>query len=158
MKNLIKIGLLSLSLLFFFSCGHKEVFETTVTPLNQQWNIFKPIDFNFDIKDTSKPYALYLVLKIDQSKMTEKSIPITYNLLYPNSENRADFKNLVLEKGKNNNNEFEFVLIKYKQFNNPGKYKLSVSQTSSKFNLEGIEAVTLRINETKVRKANEDEE
>lgn len=158
MKQIIHISLISLSIFLFFSCGQKMVVETTVNPQNQQWNTFKPIDFNFEIKDTSKPYKLSLAFKIDQQKMGEKSIPITYNFAYPNGENRADFKNLVLDSASKKGGLFEFALLKYKQFNHPGNYKLSVAQTTHKFNLEGIESVSLRVYETEVRKANQDEE
>lgn len=158
MKSLIKIGFVAFSLFMLFSCGDKKVFEATVTPQNQEWNIFKPIDFNFEIKDTSKPYKITLGIKIDRQKMLEKSIPLSYIFKYPGGENRTAFKNLLVDSATVENGVSEFVIVNYKQFNDPGKYLISFTQGTSKYNLEGIESVTLRINETKVRNINEDEE
>jgi hypothetical protein len=158
MNYLIKIGFVAFSLFLLISCGDKKIFEETIVPQNQQWNIYDSINFNFEISDTSKPYKMTLGIRIDKQKMLERCIPLSYIIKYPSGENRTGLKNLIMDSAKVVDGVSEFVIFNYKQFNNSGKYHFAFYQSTSRYNLEGIEGVTLRINETKVRKANEDEE
>ena len=157
MKNNILKYTAIISLLFLFSCGKKTVFESTITPPNSQWNIFKPADFSFEISDTSKPCKIFFLLKIDKTKMKESLIPISVEMKYPNSEKRTLMKNLIIDSAKAVNGVSQFPIQTYKEFNLSGKYIYSFSQVTSKYNLEGIESIGLRIETVPVRTNKEDE-
>lgn len=142
---------------FLFSCGEKAVFESTINPPNNEWNIFKPADFSVEISDTAKPCKIIFLLKINKAKMRENLIPISVEIKYPNSEKRTLIKNLIIDSAKVINGVSQFPIQTYKEFDLPGKYIYSFSQVTSKYNLEGIESIGLRIETVPVRVNKKDE-
>lgn len=157
MKNIILKYTAIILLFFLFSCKQKTVFETTINPPNNEWNIFKPVDFSFEISDTAKPCKIIFLLKIDKTKMKEHTIPISVEMKYPNSEKRTLTKNLIIDSAKVVSGVSQFPIQTYKEFDFPGKYIYSITQITSKYNLEGIESIGLRIETVPVRTNKEDE-
>jgi gliding motility-associated lipoprotein GldH len=133
-----------------YSCGNKTIFEATNIQPNGLWNHFKPAVFDFQINDTSKNYQVTLSLKLN-SKMQERIIPIVLNMSYPNGESRADNIFLFTDSATKVNGCSEFPLQTYKRFNNSGKYKYQITQITSKYDLEGVEQIGLRVKTTKPR-------
>lgn len=146
MNHLLKIS-------FFFlifittSCGEKTVVETTNKQPNNIWNTFKPAIFDIQISDTSLNYKVVLALKLN-GRMQEKHLPLDVEMTNPNGEIRSFSKYLNIDSAKMVKEFSEFVLQTNKHFNEPGKYHFIITQRTSKFNLEGIESIGLRMKKT----------
>ena len=89
--------------------------------------------------------------------MKEHTIPISVEMKYPNSEKRTLTKNLIIDSAKVVSGVSQFPIQTYKEFDFPGKYIYSITQITSKYNLEGIESIGLRIETVPVRTNKEDE-
>ncbi len=89
--------------------------------------------------------------------MKEHTIPISVEMKYPNSEKRTLTKNLITDSAKVVNGISQFPIQGYKEFDLTGKYIYSFTQITSKYNLEGIESIGLRIETVPVRTNKEDE-
>jgi gliding motility-associated lipoprotein GldH len=150
--KLIFVFVLSITL---FSCGKKTIFETSNPMPNKMWNHFKPQVFDFEIKDSSKIYQVTLSMKLN-SNMTERIIPICISMSYPNGESRADNLYLFTDSATKENGNSNFVIQSYKTFNNSGKYHYEITQNTSKYNLEGVEAIGFNVKIIPPRK-NEEE-
>lgn len=157
MKNdIFKLSTI-LCLLFLFSCGEKTIYETTNIQTNQEWNILKPVDFSFDIQDTSKTYKVVLLLKIDKAKMQEKSIPVSIEISYPNNEKRNLTKLLIIQNAEVKDGVSQFPIQDHKQFSISGKYTYSFTHVTSKYNLAGVESVGLKVMTTSAKKEEKEE-
>ena len=157
MNRIFKLNAVLLILVLMSSCGEKTVYETNIDQPNQAWNAFKPAVFDFDIQDTSKIYKVSLALKLN-SKMVEHLIPIDIQMIYPNSESRADLQYLFVDSAAHVGDYSEFTIQANKHFNNPGKYHYSIVQKTSKYDLAGVESIGIRVKITKPKKIEEETE
>lgn len=155
MKRTLKLFFSLAIIVALSSCGTKTVHETTRPMANQQWNHFKPEKFDFQIEDTSKFYKTTFGLKLNR-RMNERYIPITMVMNYPSGELRTEAFYLFTDSATIVDGFSEFVLQPYKQFNQPGKYHYEIIQNTSKFDLEGVEEVRLKVVTVPPRKS-EDE-
>jgi len=155
MNRILKLNVVFFLLVFLSSCGEKTVFETNIDQPNQAWNAFKPAVFDFNIQDTSKTYKVSLALKLNH-QMQEHLIPIDIQMIYPNSESRADMQYLFVDSAQKVGDYTVFTIQANKHFNNPGKYHYSILQKTSKYDLAGVESIGIRVKITKPRE-NEEE-
>lgn len=154
MNRILKLNVVFFLLVLLSSCSEKTVFETNIDQPNQAWNAFKPAVFDFNIQDTSKTYKVSLALKLNH-QMQEHLIPIDIQMIYPNSESRADMQYLFVDSAQKVGGYSEFTIQANKHFNNPGKYHYSILQKTSKYDLAGVESIGIRV---KIIKPRENEE
>lgn len=155
MNKILKLNAIILLMALFTSCGEKTVYEKNIDQPSQGWNIFKPAVFNVDIQDTSKTYKVSIALKLN-NQMQEHLIPIDFQMIYPNGENRSVSKYIFKDSAIMVDGFSEFTLQVNKHFNHPGTYHYSFTQRTQKFDLAGVESIGLRLRTVKPKKETEE--
>ncbi len=152
-----RLPLILLSLILLASCN-RTVLEEERTFANSNWKFFQPEEFNLNIKNIDDCYNIYATVVIDTAQFKMSRLPLFVNLYSPNGERRS-FTGYLLPKdelGKWNGDFKDGKLVctrcirEYFFFNVTGDHTIEVSQYTHRYDLNGIESFTLKIEKADV--------
>lgn len=148
-----------LSLLLFCSCGKKVILDQDRTFANATWMRFEPESFQVDAPNTEDCYNIYFTAHIDTALFHEKGLPLILEMVGPDGEKRSLFPSVVLRNhegtwmGEIDNQGILTVSQMVRQFyffNSKGTHTINLSQRTSKYQIEGIRDINLRVEKVKI--------
>ena len=137
------------------SCRTDVVYDNTTDVLDK-WPVDVPVDFPFEITDTSAQYDMILKVYHDQG-FKYQNLYVKLSTSFPNGEVVDDIVSLDLrnKKGRSNGQcpkttcNVPFVLQQNIYFKSPGHYNLGVNHHSRQDTIEGIKKLRLVIKKAK---------
>lgn len=152
MKNIHRLVIMLLALVFMNSCSNKSIFEKSVKFGNEGWNRFTKLKFDFEIKDAEIRYDLFIEAKIND-KYSEQFLPLYMQADYLNGEIRTekysvkikDNYNRFFKEPKEGVRFYSQCIQKGKQFPKSGKYMYEFEHGTSQLYLVGIEEISFKI-------------
>jgi gliding motility-associated lipoprotein GldH len=139
------LGLYSLS-----SCNSKVVFEEQKNINNSVWNYADSLQYEFEVKDTSQRYNMYL--RFDHSEtFAYQNIYLQLQTTFPSGKQLSKILSLdlfdatgkVLGKGSGDACKVQIMLQENTWFNQTGLYKITINQNMRTDQLSGISQVGL---------------
>lgn len=141
-------------------CQSYEFDQTT--PIEQSiWSYSKPINFEFDIKDTTYLYDIVLDITHTTSYAYQNVYCMTH-VEFPNNQPAKLSKQLSLELADNVGTWYgkcsgeqctiELAFMTQTGFDQLGKHKLTFEQYTREADLQGIESIRLRVIKTDIKK------
>ena len=136
------------------ACGPKIIFDKEVKFEKQQWSKSQKINFEFEVTDTIKKYDLILNVKTLENYRFQ-NLYISIDTRFPEGKVSKDVVSLELNGGGGNWNgkcsgglcEIPILLQQGISFKYSGNYSIDISQYSRLDTIEGLQALTLRIEE-----------
>jgi len=142
-------------LILLISCDSKRVFEDNVEFRDRNWKIAEPVQFEFQIADSSKKYNLFMNLR-NSLDYPYARIFVNYDLLKQDSTELN--KKMVAEylfdqktgkpfgkSGIGDIYDHQFPILKNYSFKQVGVYKIRLNQFMRMDTIPGILAVGLRV-------------
>lgn len=122
------------------------------------WNRFKPKIFTVDISNANELYNISLCVTVDTSLFHDNSLPMLVNVVSPAGERRMFPCSILLrDKSGEWNGEWQNGLLVVDKcirdsfsFNRDGEHSVSVGQGTHYYDIKGIRAIRLHIEETKI--------
>ncbi|MFA8300261.1 MAG: hypothetical protein ACEPOV_08880 [Hyphomicrobiales bacterium] len=158
MNKLLSISLLFITLLSLSSCtsNDKPLEYKYITMENDTWNRFFSPTFEFEINNADIKYDFYLVAKVNR-ELPVNTIPFVLATSFDNGDERAVKLNFqIMDKDHQFYGEFKdgYYICKVPLRKNyfahkKGTIKLEVTNTTSKFNLEGVHSVGIEMYKSK---------
>ena len=153
-KSMRFIYLIIPVLFFLASCGDNEnyIYQESKTINESGWTYADSLDFNFDIQDTSKLYAL--ILDVDHTTdypfqniyfNISTSFPSGKRLQQPLSSDLAEKSGKWHGKCSGKNCTASINLQERAKFNEMGKHRINIAQFSRDSVLMGVEEVSLKV-------------
>ncbi|MBR1792851.1 MAG: hypothetical protein IJ764_04350 [Bacteroidales bacterium] len=139
---------------FFVSCQNAELLDETRSFSNHKWMRFEPEEFTAHVNSTDDCFNIYLTATIDTALFRGDALPMTINLYSPSGERRMfrydlHFKNKKDGKwlGEWHGDQLSVTrcVRQFFFFNSVGEFKLELAQCTSRYELEGVSQVGLRI-------------
>lgn len=146
---------ISIGFLFIiFGCDSNSVFNGKKDFSEKYWSFNDPAEFEFEIKETAKPYNFFLNVR-NTSRYQFQNIYLQYYLedstgmlLAKELKNIQLFNSITgvpLGEGIGDIFDIEKIVLEGYSFQNPGKYKLRFDQFMRQDTLPEILSVGLRI-------------
>ena len=146
-------GIPILALLLMTGCGPKVVFEKTVK-LNGVWTYANSQSFEFEVKDTTPAYDLFL----DVSHISDFPYQNIYTQVKTVFPDRKEVEHVISLNLADENNQWvgdcssssclaHLVLSENIYFNTPGRYKIILQQFGRKDSLQGVESLHFTLSE-----------
>lgn len=147
--------ILACSLLLLAGCDSNRVFEDYKEFNNRTWNINDRVDFDFEIKDTSKKYNLYFNVRnsleypyarifvnysLKDSARNELTSALASNYLFDQKTGQPFGRSGLGDVFDN-----QFLLLRGHTFAAPGVYQVSLEQFNRQDTLRGVLAVGIRV-------------
>lgn len=133
------------------SCGPKVLYDQTIQ-VPQPWMYKDTLNFDYEIKDISKPYDLILSVEYREDFSYENVylqvttiFPDTVRTTYPVSLQLADEKGYWQGDCSGNKCKLNISMSSAAYYKKEGKYSLLFEQYSRQDSLKGIEALTISI-------------
>ena len=138
----------------FMSCGELYLVEETTKFEDQVWNNQNMVSYDFDNKDTTKRYSLYLDVAYNEDYYYQ-NIYVKIHTKYPSGKEIADQVGIDLaeKSGKSNGTcsrgicTVPIVLIENVKLQELGKHTFTFEQFTRDEDLEGINKLTFKIKE-----------
>lgn len=147
------------TLLLFCSCGKKVLLDQDHTFANATWMRFEPETFQVEAPNTDDCYNFYITAHIDTNVFHENGLPLIIEMISADGETRSHFPSLLLRNHEGTwMGDFDSQgILTVKQmvrqfyfFNSVGTHTIHVSQRTSKYQIEGIRDINLRIEKAKI--------
>ena len=141
------------------ACGPNYVYQSDLPIANSQWMYRDSMVFDFNIKDSSRLYNLYLNFAAQKDYATE-NIYVRLNTVFPSGQrlstvrsfNIFDAQGKILGKTSGNSAKQHIMLQENTLFNELGQYRIVVEQFMRHDSLLGINAVGLDIEQLDIPK------
>lgn len=138
--------------MFFAACGKKATFDEQRTFKGDIWNRFTPEVFDVNITKPEDYYNINLTIAFDTAVFRYNSIPLTVNLYTPNGERRMFYSEVAFKENGRWKGEMDggYRVVNqrirsYFSFNGKGHHRMEIGQATSQYDLEGVNAITLNI-------------
>lgn len=133
--------------------------ENTHNFPNTNWAFEEEVlDFDFDIKDTTKRYDVLVSLVYDTAVATLQDIPLSFTLSTPDGMKSFSTSHFLLTRkdnpdirftGEGSNAEVDVLVYPERKFKVPGKYTLTVYRRAEKADNLGFISLTTKVGEAK---------
>lgn len=133
--------------------------ENTHAFPNTNWAFEEEVlDFDFDIKDTTKRYDVLVSLVYDTAVATLQDIPLSFTLSTPDGMKSFSTSHFLLNRkdnpdirltGEGSNAEVDVLVYPERKFKVPGKYTLTVYRRAEKADNLGFISLTTKVGEAK---------
>ena len=145
--------------LFFFisifliaGCSENALFQEKKTIAAAGWNYDAPAHFEFEIKDTSSLYNIFMNLTATDS-FASQNVYLQLSTVFPDGKKQSavrsfdifDSEGKMLGEMSGHTATHQFQLQKTAFFNMPGTYSIDVEQYTRSEPLKGIAAVELAV-------------
>lgn len=147
-----------LGLCLFYACGQTAIYQSSISLEGSQWPESTVLDFSFQIKDETRSYDIYLLVK-NTSAYPYQNLYVTYyledgtkQLLRKELKNYALFEpktGTPLGKGGGKSKHHEFLVTAGHCFSQPGLYTLKLAHFMRTATLPGIQAIGIKVAPTK---------
>ena len=141
-------------LLAFSTCQTNTIYRYSHQLADCRWHRNAPLQFNFDIQDTTQAYDIYLLIN-SAPNYPYQNFYLTYYLIdHTSALVSTELKNYLLfepktgrplGKGWSKNTSHEVIMIKNHYFNHPGTYQLEVAQFMRIESLPGMCRIGIKI-------------
>lgn len=145
------------ALFLLTSCGQKTILEDRREFRQDVWNRFTPEVFDIGVKNNRDYYNIDFTVEVDTSIYRYDNVPFLVELDSPAGEHRQFFPAVMLKEhgvwrgtDENGYRKVKGRIRNYFSFNHEGKHRMSVKHTTPQFDLEGIHALTVTVERTKV--------
>lgn len=144
---LILMSLVSIALI---SCDSTVVFEENVAIENANWKAASPVQFEFEMKDTTTLHNFYINLRNGEN-YPYSNIFVFVELEFPNGKKSIDTVECFLADptgkwiGSGSIHDTRFLYQHGKQFPLSGRYKVNIQQGMRTEELQGIYDVGFRV-------------
>lgn len=151
-----KTLLVSLTLMLLCAaCGKKNIIDDTRSFAGNRWMRFEPEVFKVDIKNTDKQYIITTTLTYDTTVFNANELPLVVDFFADSNEMHNFLPSMKL---RNRNGaprgtmmaQFHTVtdtIDRCRTFNKPGTYTYRIKQGTSKYELNGISSLNLKVSE-----------
>jgi gliding motility-associated lipoprotein GldH len=141
------------------ACGPNYIYQSDKTVADSQWMYRDSVVFDFNIKDSSHLYNLYLNFDAQKDYATE-NVYVRLNTIFPSGQrlstvrsfNIFDAQGKILGKTSGNSAKQHIMLQENTFFNELGQYRIVVEQFMRKDSLIGINAIGLDIEQLDLQK------
>ena len=144
-------------LLLLVSCTGKPVIDEKHTFDGRTWNRFTPEAFDMTVNNIEDYYNIDLTATVDTALYRYEQLPVMVILRSPGGEERQFYGAVLLkDKGRwrgqsqGGSRTATSRLRSYFSFNSRGHHHLDVNQTTSQYDLEGVQDITLTVTKAKV--------
>lgn len=134
------------------SCGKKATFDEQRDFERDIWNRFTPEVFEVRIDKPEDYYNINLTVAFDTAVFRYGSLPLTINLYTTNNERRMFYSEVAFKENGRWKGEmhdgYRVVtqrIRSYFSFNGKGEHRMEIGQATSQYDLEGIHAIGLQI-------------
>lgn len=147
------------AVLLLSSCGKKVILNETRTFDRNTWMRFQPETFQVEANTTEDCFNIYATVEIDTSLFKENGLPLMIEIKSPQGDSRTLFNTVLLRDHQGNwmGNFNDYGVITVSQmirqfyfFNALGTHTFNLSQRTNKYEIQGINGITLKIEKTKI--------
>lgn len=154
-----RIGLLLFSVFILAGCNQRPVFKEARSFNNAVWNRFGVQSYQIEKITVGEQYDIFITLDCIPSKMNEKGLWANLTFFSPEDEMRAMDVNLKMFDNsgnptvevKDDKAVYRVQVITGISFSSPGPYRFEVMPVSSKYDITGIEGITVEMFKHKKR-------
>lgn len=147
-----------LAALLLASCGgNKVVFDEEHTFDRNTWNRVTPVEFSVDIDNVEDYYNIDFTVSVDTLRYRYDRFPLIVHLTSPAGESRQFYYTVQLKENDRWRGQcvdgYRVVQGRarsYFSFNRKGTHRMDVKQETSQYDLEGVRALGVSIERTKV--------
>lgn len=158
MKNkLLNLIILGVAMLFFAACSPKNIIDEERTFAGEVWNRVTPEVFEVDVTNTEDYYNIDMTATVDTALFRYNTLPLTVNIYSPGGERRTFLTAILLKENgrwkgeaKEGKREVTTRIRTFFSFNSKGTHRMEIGQATSQYNLEGIAALRLTVENTKI--------
>ena len=154
MNKALNHFLILFCLILLFSCSESYLFEDSKKLNNGIWLYSNPLEFEFEISDTSKSYNLFL--SIDHS--TDFTYQNLYSKIYTTFPDKTTVQDTIslelvgkfgnwLGDCSQSNCELDLLLQSSTRFMEPGNYKIALEQYNRMDSLSGVNSIGFMISQ-----------
>ena len=161
MRHAIPLRLLAAlaATLLMAACGSKTVLHETHALKNGTWLRFEPEKYTFEIRDMDACYDLTLTARVDTALLTDAELPLIVDMYNETSERRMlplklrlrDAHGQATGRASGAYREVSVPVREYFFFNTKGQQRVEVKQATSRYELRGVNALTLTVKESDLR-------
>lgn len=151
-----KTLLVSLTLMLLCAaCGKKNIIDDTRSFAGNRWMRFEPEVFKVDIKNTDKQYIITTTLTYDTTVFNANELPLVVDFFADSNEMHNFLPSMKLRNRNGSPRgtmlaQFHTVtdtIDRCRTFNKPGTYTYRIKQGTSKYELNGISSLNLKVSE-----------
>ena len=151
-----KTLLVSLTLMLLCAaCGKKNIIDDTRSFAGNRWMRFEPEVFKVDIKNTDKQYIITTTLTYDTTVFNANELPLVVDFFADSNEMHNFLPSMKLRNRNGTTRgtmlaQFHTVtdtIDRCRTFNKPGTYIYRIKQGTSKYELNGISSLNLKVSE-----------
>ncbi len=151
-----KTLLVSLTLMLLCAaCGKKNIIDDTRSFAGNRWMRFEPEVFKVDIKNTDKQYIITTTLTYDTTVFNANELPLVVDFFADSNEMHNFLPSMKLRNRNGSPRgtmlaQFHTVtdtIDRCRTFNKPCTYIYRIKQGTSKYELNGISSLNLKVSE-----------
>ena len=141
------------------SCKGKELINETRGFEDNKWLHFSPERFDFSVDNIDECYNINIAVTVDTSSFRYSSLPLIVNIYSPSGEQR-NFRSTLNMRNKDgiwlgewNDGLFTHTTCvrSFFFFNDKGDYKMEIGQGTDRYELGGVNSISLTIEQAELK-------
>lgn len=135
------------------SCGKKTLLNETHTFEGGTWNRFEPAEFKVNVKNIDKPYIVSVTLRYDTTVLYEPELPLIVDFFTDSNELHNILPKVRLRNRQGilrGETTAKFCTVtdtidRRRYYNHPGTYTYRLRQRTTRYDIHGVESITLTV-------------